>query len=99
MKGDMAVRSITASISPWMARSAPRTICSVTGSHRVATVFDESCAICLFRPQRRSAAGDSARTLPQDASSQDTLPPPTDERGILRAGLQWHDERRGVHVG
>src|SRR5918993_1661043 len=32
MKGDMAVRSISASISLWIARSAPRTICSITGS-------------------------------------------------------------------
>jgi hypothetical protein len=32
MNGDMAVRSISASISLCTARSAPRTICSVTGS-------------------------------------------------------------------
>src|SRR5215218_7796928 len=36
MKGDIAVRSISASISLCAALSAPRTICSVTGSDKVA---------------------------------------------------------------
>src|SRR4051794_40260079 len=36
MKGDIAVRSITASISLCTAFSAPRTICSVTGSQDTA---------------------------------------------------------------
>ena len=49
MNGDMAVRSITASISLWMALSAPRTICSVTGSTAAVAGFARSCVRCIAR--------------------------------------------------
>src|SRR6476469_1241393 len=39
MKAEMAVRSISASISAWAARIAPRTISSVTGSQAPGTEF------------------------------------------------------------
>src|SRR5689334_13165713 len=39
MKAEMAVRSISASISAWAARTAPRTISSVTASQAVGAFF------------------------------------------------------------
>ena len=78
MNGDIAVRSITASISLWIALSAPRTICSVTGSQTHCADFAETCANCLVRlgiGQRR----DKPKSLPQDTSAAGF-----DERGMSR---------------
>src|SRR6516162_811513 len=71
MNGDMAVRSITASISLWIASSAPRTISSVTGSHTRAAPCALSCGICLNRPCASSSARDTGETLPQNAGTDE----------------------------
>src|ERR1700674_668829 len=49
MNGDIAVRSISASISLCTARNAPRTICKVTGS--IAEVFLFVAVSCKVGPE------------------------------------------------
>src|SRR5437868_13652412 len=54
MKAEMAVRSISASISAWAARIAPRTISRVTGSQALGCEFRAAdCCGMAFYPRWR----------------------------------------------
>src|SRR4051812_35475109 len=56
MKAEMAVRSISASISAWAARTAPRTISRVTGSHRAVLLVRASGIGRYWRRSRQDAS-------------------------------------------
>src|SRR5262245_1511371 len=96
MKGEIEVRSISASISACVARTAPRTISSVTGSHRAASFRRASGMSELCR----RSAGCASNCIRSEIRKVTEFRPSGDKAVQLRNGrslLRWQraDETRG----